>query len=219
MVSQDRYAWIVDVGILGRVPFGEARGLKLGARTDFHVTDVSEDANRLVLSACCPSTADILSSYPVGTRCTVAVTATCDFGVFVSDGLVSGLVHISELAHHRISDVSDEVEIGEEFDVEVSEVDVEASRLSFSRSSSATSLEVWTADHRVGDTVVGRIRTIVNFGAFVNIGEIDGLLHYTDIPGAEHARVHDVLREGAQVEVVVSSVDTARKRVTLVLSG
>jgi len=66
-----------------------------------------------------------------------------------------------------------------------------------------------------GQTVTGVVKTIMPYGAFVDIGGVDGLLHIGDM---SHARIEDpkeVLKEGQQVEVMVLKIDREDRKIAL----
>src|SRR5271169_4463966 len=66
-----------------------------------------------------------------------------------------------------------------------------------------------------GETVHGTVRSLTDFGAFVDIGGVDGLLHVGDISWARVNKPADVLKVGDAVEAKVLKVDAAKKRISL----
>jgi small subunit ribosomal protein S1 len=66
-----------------------------------------------------------------------------------------------------------------------------------------------------GETVHGTVRSLTDFGAFVDIGGVDGLLHVADISWARVNKPADVLKVGDTVEAKVLKVDAAKKRISL----
>src|SRR6516165_9036592 len=66
-----------------------------------------------------------------------------------------------------------------------------------------------------GDVVTGTVRTLMDYGAFVNIGGIDGLLHVSDISLSRVKSAADVLTEGQQIEARVLKIDRERQRISL----
>ncbi|MDF2556464.1 MAG: rpsA [Bacillales bacterium] len=68
---------------------------------------------------------------------------------------------------------------------------------------------------KVGEIVVGKVSRITNFGAFVKIGEIEGLVHVSQISHKRNVSPSDVLTEGQDVSVKVLSVDPETKRISL----
>jgi small subunit ribosomal protein S1 len=66
-----------------------------------------------------------------------------------------------------------------------------------------------------GETVQGTVRSLTDFGAFVDIGGVDGLLHVADISWSRVNKPSDVLKIGDSVEARVLKVDLAKKRISL----
>ncbi|HXK02988.1 MAG TPA: 30S ribosomal protein S1 [Verrucomicrobiae bacterium] len=66
-----------------------------------------------------------------------------------------------------------------------------------------------------GETVQGTVRSLTDYGAFVDIGGVDALLHVADISWARVSKPSDVLKVGDRVEARVLKVDPAKKRISL----
>lgn len=66
-----------------------------------------------------------------------------------------------------------------------------------------------------GAVVRGRVRSLTDFGAFVDLGGIDGLLHVSDLSWGRVRRPEDVLRPGEEIQVKVLKVDRASRRISL----
>jgi len=66
-----------------------------------------------------------------------------------------------------------------------------------------------------GATLSGTIRSLADYGAFVDIGGVDGLLHISDIAWARIDKPSDLLTAGQQVDVKVLKIDPASKRISL----
>jgi len=66
-----------------------------------------------------------------------------------------------------------------------------------------------------GEVLSGKVRSLTDFGAFVDLGGIDGLLHVTDIAWNRVKKPSDVLSEGETVEVKILKIDPAKGRVSL----
>ncbi|MDR0883302.1 MAG: bifunctional 4-hydroxy-3-methylbut-2-enyl diphosphate reductase/30S ribosomal protein S1 [Oscillospiraceae bacterium] len=66
-----------------------------------------------------------------------------------------------------------------------------------------------------GDVYVGRIRSLTSFGAFVDLGGLDGLIHITELSWTRIDKPGDVVSVGQEVEVYIKSLDQPRKRISL----
>ncbi|HVJ09399.1 MAG TPA: 30S ribosomal protein S1 [Acidisarcina sp.] len=66
-----------------------------------------------------------------------------------------------------------------------------------------------------GDTVHGEVRSLTDYGAFVDLGGVDGLLHVSDLSWARVTKPSDVLTVGQEVEVRVLKIDQEKRRISL----
>ena len=74
------------------------------------------------------------------------------------------------------------------------------------------------SEYEVGSMVSGSVKSITNYGAFVDIGaQTDGLLHISQLSTGYVASVGDILKEGQDVEVRIVSIDAEKKQVALSL--
>ena len=88
-----------------------------------------------------------------GAVATGTVTKITDFGAFVRlEAGIEGLVHISELAHHRVSRVDSVVKVGDEIQVKILDVDVESQRMSLSRKAALTAMKKEEASEEPEET-------------------------------------------------------------------
>jgi small subunit ribosomal protein S1 len=163
---------------------------------------------------------DIARRYPVGSRLFGKVTNLADYGCFVEiEEGVEGLVHVTEMDWtNKNVHPSKVVQIGDETEVMVLEIDEELRRISLSiRHCHPNPWEEFAATHNKNDKVIGRIKSITDFGIFIGLdGGIDGLVHMSDIswniPGDEAVRQY---KKGDEVEAVVLAVDAERERISL----
>jgi hypothetical protein len=66
-----------------------------------------------------------------------------------------------------------------------------------------------------GDRIWGRVRNIVDYGAFIDLGCVDGLLHLSGIPGGVNGMIVERLTEGDEIEVEVLKIDIEQQRISL----
>ena len=71
------------------------------------------------------------------------------------------------------------------------------------------------AEIQEGDIVRGTVRSLADYGAFVDLGGIDGLLHVSDLSWSRVGKPEDVLSVGQDVEAKVLKVDTEKQRISL----
>ncbi|MBI1374793.1 MAG: S1 RNA-binding domain-containing protein [Phycisphaera sp.] len=140
------------------------------------------------------------------------------FGAFVElvPG-VDGLLHVSDLAHHRVNDPKDMLEIGQKVTVKVLKVQKGGQRISLGLKQLVES--PWrTADQRyvVGETVRGTVTRAMEFGAFVQLEPgVEGLIHISQLSDKRVDRVEQAVRVGKEVEAKIMEVDPKRQRIGL----
>lgn len=74
--------------------------------------------------------------------------------------------------------------------------------------------EIWNSFNK-GDTISGIVKRLTDFGAFVDIGGVDGLLHISDLAWGRVKHPSDIVSEGEQLELLVLSVDPENKKISL----
>jgi small subunit ribosomal protein S1 len=163
---------------------------------------------------------DITARYPEGTRVKAKVTNLTDYGCFaeLQEG-VEGLVHVSEMDWtNKNIHPSKVVSVGEELEVLVLDIDEERRRISLGlKQCKVNPWDDFAKKHDKGDKVVGKIKSITDFGIFIGLdGGIDGLIHTSDLSwdqaGEEAVRDY---KKGDDLEAVIISVDPERERISL----
>ena len=101
---------------------------------------------------------------------------------------------------------------------DVIEASSRANRLVVCAVSLQAAFESFADHHQAGDRVEGVVTKIMHFGAFVDVGGIGGLLHFTEIPGAQRGAVEEHLAKGQRLEVEVISLEHESNRIALSVS-
>ena len=110
--------------------------------------------------------------------------------------------------------------VGNEYTFKIEEVDKSKNKIILNRrvileEEKAKKLAEVYGNINEGDVIEGKVSRITDFGAFVNIGEVDGLLHISEISHARVEKVADVLSVGDTVKVAVIAVDKENEKVSL----
>ncbi len=71
------------------------------------------------------------------------------------------------------------------------------------------------ADCEVGKTYTGTVKSLTSFGAFVDLGGVDGLIHITELSWSRIKHPSEVVKEGQSVEVYVKAIDDEKKKISL----
>ena len=140
-----------------------------------------------------------------------------DFGAFVDIGGVDGLIHVTDLAWHRVKHPSEIVTPGQEVEVKIIGVDKEKERIQLSlKALQPQPWDVAEEKYPVGSIVEGKVVRITTFGAFVELEPgLDGLVHISQCALKRIAKVEDAVQVGQIVRVKVLKVDTEAKRISL----
>lgn len=139
-------------------------------------------------------------------------------GLIANINGIRAFVPASQLSTKYVENIAEFV--GKELKVKVIEVDKSRKRIVASRKAimqaeaEAAKKELWTK-LEVGSKVKGVVRRLTDFGAFVDIGGIDGLVHVTDIAWGRVKHPSDVLSIGQEIEVLIRDVDVEKQRVSL----
>ena len=163
---------------------------------------------------------DVDKRYAVGQKVKGKVVSITDYGAFVElEKGIEGLIHISEMSWTRhVRHPSKVVAIGDQIEAVILKIDKENEKISLGLKQ--TEPDPWlTLDQRfpIGTRLMGKVRNLTNFGAFVEIEEgIDGLVHISDMSWTRRV-VHpsEVLKKGDKVDVVVLSIDKDARRISL----
>ncbi len=126
----------------------------------------------------------------------------------------------SQISNRYVEDLS--AFIGNEYEFEVLEFDRSKRRIVVGRKAlvqkeiDAKRAEVFASLH-VGDRIQGKVSRIVDFGAFVDIGGVDGLIHISEMSWGRVKKVTDVLSVGDEVTVTVLDVNPEKGKISLSL--
>ena len=162
---------------------------------------------------------DVENRYPIGSTIKGEVRNLTPYGAFIEleDG-IDGMVHVSDLSWTRkVNHPSELLTKGNELDAVVLEIDKENQRISLGVKQLET--DPWDAiggNFNVGDLVKGTVAKIATFGAFVQLeGDVDGLVHISQLSEEHVTKVKDVINIGDEVEARVIKVDKAERRIGL----
>ena len=164
--------------------------------------------------------ANIEEKYPVGDSVRGVVVNIVNYGAFLQlEEGVEGLIHVSEMAWTRRNVAPSRiVNKGDEVEAIVLEISREDKRISLGlKQLQQNPWELLEQKSPVGSKIVGRIRNLTSFGAFVEIEPgIDGLIHTSDLSWTKRGTAaNEALKEGSEIEVVVLQIDAAERRVSL----
>ncbi|QPH89511.1 30S ribosomal protein S1 [Campylobacter concisus] len=156
----------------------------------------------------------------VGDTIKVTVSNIEPYGAFVDLGNdIEGFLHISEISWDKnIKNPKDHISEGQEIDVEVIEIDAKGHRLRVSlKNLLPKPFDEFKSKFKEGDVVKGVVTTITNFGAFVRVGCVEGLLHNEDASWDRNDKCKDMFKAGDELEVKIIKIDSAEQKISLSL--
>ncbi|MBQ3239986.1 MAG: 30S ribosomal protein S1 [Akkermansia sp.] len=163
--------------------------------------------------------AAIETRFPVGTIISGAVRNLTPYGAFVAlEEGIDGMIHVSDMSWTRkINHPSEVLKKGDVVEARVLNIDKENQRVSLGiKQLESDPWESIDSRFKVGDLVSGSVAKIASFGAFVNLdGDIDGLIHISQLSEEHVERVKDVIKVGDAIKARVIKVDKVERRIGL----
>jgi len=161
----------------------------------------------------------IEDKFPINTSVMAIVTNLTDYGFFAEiENGVEGLVHVSEIDWtNKNIHPTKVVQLKDKVEVMILEVNEEKRRISLGlKQLSENPWQVFAHTHKEGDKVLGTIKSITDFGVFIELhGGIDGLVHLSDISWDEATEAARQLNKGDEIETLVLSIEAERERISL----
>ncbi len=158
--------------------------------------------------------------FPIGVKVKGKIVSLKDYGAFVEleDG-IEGLIHVSEMSWtERVKHPSKLLNVGDEVECQVLEVDSKAKRISLGlkqlQQNPWDELEI---KFPVGAIVEGEVKSVTDFGVFVDIGMgIDGLVHVSDVTWTKKfAHPSEKFKKGDKIRAVVLGIDKSNEKFSL----
>ena len=199
--------------------------LTLGEEIEVVVLDVNKDKQEISLGIKQLETnpwSIASQKYPPGTIVQTKVTGLTNYGAFVEiEPGIDGLVHISDLSWtKKYNHPNEALEKGQELKCVVLEVDEEKHRVSLGVKQMTEDPWVHAIPEKYlpGQIVHGKVTKITNFGVFVELeGDLEGLLHISEISDEKINKPQDVINIGDDLEVKILRVDIDARKIGLSL--
>lgn len=161
---------------------------------------------------------EVVQLFEKGEYITAEITGTTKGGLLADVNGVRAFVPASFIDTKYIKDLS--VFVGQEHTFKIEEADKETNKLILNRrvvleAEEAKKLDEIFSKLSVGLELEGVVNRITTFGAFVNLGDIDGLVHISEISHKRVEKVEDVLSKGETVKVSIIDLDKEKGKVSL----
>ncbi len=197
----------------------------VGQTMDFKIVKINNATENVVVShkalieeTISDQRKEILEGLDKGQILEGIVKAITDFGVFIDLGGVDGLVHITDLSWGRINHPSEIVKLDEKIKVVVTDFDMERKRISLSlKQLQPHPWEKINENYKIGDQVAGRVVSLTDYGAFIEIEKgIEGLIHISEMSWTQHiSHPSQHVSMGQTIDAVILSLDKSEKKISL----
>lgn len=160
---------------------------------------------------------DIEKKFEAGETIKAPVTQVVKGGLVVDAG-VRGFIPASMVSDHFVEDLNQYK--GQELELKIVELEPSENRLILShkeivQQEREANKKAVLDKLVVGDVVEGKVARLTNFGAFIDLGGVDGLVHVSEISFERVGKPSDVLKVGQDVKVKVLAVDPEKDRISL----
>lgn len=196
--------------------------LQVGQEVKVVVLDFNENEEKISLGLKQLTSDPWLSveqKYQPGMKITGRVVSLTDFGAFVElEKGVEGLIHISDLTwSKKMVHPKKVLQVGQEVTVQVMEINPESRRISLGlKQVTPHPLELFAEKYNPGSRIRGKVTSLTDFGAFVQVDkDIEGLVHISDISWEKIKHPSEKLKVGEEIEVVLLKVDLEKQKVSL----
>ncbi|GHQ32380.1 30S ribosomal protein S1 [Helicobacter pylori] len=190
---------------------------------EVHVKAIAYDEEKRRLSLSIKATIEdpweeIQDKLKPGYAIKVVVSNIEKYGVFVDIGNdIEGFLHVSEISWDKnVSHPDNYLSVGQEIDVKIIDIDPKNRRLRVSlKQLTNRPFDVFESKHQVGDIVEGKVATLTDFGAFLNLGGVDGLLHNHDAFWDKDKKCKDHYKIGDVIKVKILKINKKDKKISL----
>jgi small subunit ribosomal protein S1 len=206
----------------------ERWGAMVNEAISVKVMEVDRSRNRLILSERTATREAregrkeaLINELAVGEVRTGRVVSLVDFGAFVDIGGAEGLIHLTELSWKHVTHPKDILAVGQKVKVEVINVDRENKRIGLSlKRQEADPWDLVATTYNEGQLVRCIVTKLTKFGAFarlVDLPEIEGLIHISEMSDQRVAHPREVVNEGETLTLRVVKMDIENRRLGLSL--
>ncbi len=233
IVKRVKGGLVVDLGVIQAFLPGSQADVQpiknfddlINKEFDFQIVKVDELRKNLVVSrkaileeSLNEKRQELMTKIEVGAQLQGLVKNITDFGAFVDLGGVDGLIHITDFSWGRINHPSEIVSIGDEITVQIIDYNEQTSRISLGLKQLVDNpWKVIPDKYSVGDSVKGKIVSIMNYGIFIEIEKgIEGLIHISEISWTKNIQnLQDQYNVGDSLDSKILFIDANEQKISL----
>lgn len=198
----------------------------VGEEIEVKIIEIDREKNRVIFSeklitsgADLEKRAETLASSGVGDDLEANVTGIAPFGLFVNAEGLEGLVHLSEISWDKVANPADFYNVGDKVNVQIIGIQDDGKRVAYSiKRLLPDPWDELVKDYEVGQKVKGEVTKVVDYGAFVRIGDgLNGLVHISELSDKLVKDPGDIVKEGQEYELVIISISKEDRHLGLSL--
>lgn len=195
----------------------------IGQKIEVMILNVDKDKGRVALGFKQKESNpwdQIEAKYPPGTHVKGKIVNLLPYGAFIEiEPGIEGLIHVSEMSWTKnITDPSELVNKGDEVEAIVLSIQKEEGKISLGiKQLESNPWDDAEAKYPVGSNVKAEIKSLTNFGAFVELEPgVEGLIHISDLSWIKKvSHPSEIFKKGDMVDAIILSVDRESKKITL----
>lgn len=197
--------------------------VQIGQKIEVMILNIDKDKGRVALGFKQKESNpwdQIEMKYPPGTRVKGKIVNLLPYGAFIEiEPGIEGLIHVSEMSWTKnITDPSELVNKGDEVEAIVLSIQKEEGKISLGiKQLESNPWDEAEAKYPVGSSVKAEIKSLTNFGAFVELEPgVEGLIHISDLSWIKKvSHPSEIFKKGDMVDAIILSVDCESKKITL----
>lgn len=198
----------------------------IGQELEVKVIEIDREKNRVIFSEKkvtnsgeLDKRAETLVRVKVGDALDGVITGIAPFGLFVNAEGLEGLVHLSEISWDKVVNPADFHNVGDEVRVQIIGIDDGGKRVAYSiKRLMEDPWDQIVKDYKVGQRVTGEITKIVDYGAFVRIGDgLNGLVHISELSDKLVRNPEKIVEMGKTYELEIISISKEERHLGLSL--
>lgn len=161
---------------------------------------------------------ELMENYAPGNEVEGTITKIVSFGVFIQVGDIEGLLHQSDISWKKYTKFKGRFKRGQTISVIILSMDRENNRLSLGLKQFSEDPWEWAQrELKIGDVITGRVTSITDYGAFIELTEgLEGLVHVSELTWAKRVKhPKKYLQIGQELEATVLALDFDSRRISL----
>lgn len=210
---------------LSGIPRGEDASKLQGQTVKFRITEYDAKTNKIIGSiknvldeVKKAKQEEFWNNIEIGKKYEGTVASISSYGAFIDlDGVVQGLLHVSEISWDRNAKVNEILKQGQKIEVTIKEVDKENRRIKLSYGEKGQN--PWNnidEKYHINDVIKVKVVKIMPFGAFVELEPgIEGLVHISQIAERKLAKPEEELKLGQHVNAKIIDLDKENEKIEL----